>query len=725
MNRLHCCTLWGLLLTLNVLSFSSSRSQTGEEGISKRLLGRIDSTVVMDRESFVFSPDGRHLAYGVVRSGEQWVVHDGVEHAHYAGVLSGTLRFSQDSKRLTYLVRDAEKVAAVVDGQPGKWYSFIGDGGARFSNDGKACAYAAAEGDKWFVVLNGKELTHYDDITFGMGAFSGPRNHFLYPARRGTRWCIVSGEKEGKLYDILGIPIESSDGKRMAYCAKLGGKWRVVVNGREGPLFDSLRLGTLRFTPSGVAYIAASGKKWQVVKDGDVLGPFDDCSGIQVSPDGKRGAFFFREGKRWGMVVDGVKGSPGDSVFSNGFSEDGKLHLYAIRDRKTWSIMVNGRPEGPYRDIVGPEFLGKGYAYCAQRGKLWSVKVNGTWGRGYDEIFDCRFYGPDIEDVTYIAREDSLYFAVRGKTEGKRYDYISFGPILSARKSRMAYAALKDGKWAIVVDGKESGSYDETRRIVFSHDEKRIAYSATIGDSAVAIIDGRMEGVFNRVGDPVFSPDDRCVAYYAISGTKAVMIVNGRAVGKYDAIDEESVEIDSNSHLNYVAIADSQVFAVEHDLAQESFLSVSREATIIGGWKPETLTERWVYVGDSVAYRLSTGLPWVSSPRDETGPVLVFRIPVPPKACVKVMPKYPEVAMRAGLEGSATVHIRVDHVGRPKALEIGESISYIFRMPALQAAQQWRFTPHSFEDLWISIPFTYRLQDHAPPKVAPVPQVKQ
>jgi periplasmic protein TonB len=102
---------------------------------------------------------------------------------------------------------------------------------------------------------------------------------------------------------------------------------------------------------------------------------------------------------------------------------------------------------------------------------------------------------------------------------------------------------------------------------------------------------------------------------------------------------------------------------------------------------------------------------------DEDAPpadfVPVEKEPVPIK---KVEPKYPELAMRAGLEGKVWVKIWVDKEGRPKQVVILKSDAEIFNEPSVEAAKQWVFTPAYMNNgpvaVWVSIPFRFKLADH-------------
>ncbi len=101
---------------------------------------------------------------------------------------------------------------------------------------------------------------------------------------------------------------------------------------------------------------------------------------------------------------------------------------------------------------------------------------------------------------------------------------------------------------------------------------------------------------------------------------------------------------------------------------------------------------------------------------DEDAPpadfVPVEKDPVPVK---KVEPKYPELAMRAGLEGKVWVKIWVDKEGRPKQVVLLKSDAEIFNEPAIEAAKQWIFTPAYMNNgpvaVWVSIPFRFKLAD--------------
>ncbi|MFN0159328.1 MAG: energy transducer TonB [Bacteroidota bacterium] len=92
--------------------------------------------------------------------------------------------------------------------------------------------------------------------------------------------------------------------------------------------------------------------------------------------------------------------------------------------------------------------------------------------------------------------------------------------------------------------------------------------------------------------------------------------------------------------------------------------------------------------------------------------VPVEKEPVPVK---RVEPKYPELAMRAGLEGRVWVKIWVDKEGKPKQVVVLKSDAEIFNEPAVEAAKQFLFTPAYMNNgpvaVWVSVPFRFKLAD--------------
>ena len=84
-----------------------------------------------------------------------------------------------------------------------------------------------------------------------------------------------------------------------------------------------------------------------------------------------------------------------------------------------------------------------------------------------------------------------------------------------------------------------------------------------------------------------------------------------------------------------------------------------------------------------------------------------------PVVVKKVEPKYPELAMRAGLEGKVWVKIWVDKEGKPKQVVVLKSDAEIFNEPAIEAAKQFVFTPAYMNNgpvsVWVSVPFKFTL----------------
>ncbi|MEK6650275.1 MAG: energy transducer TonB [Bacteroidota bacterium] len=100
---------------------------------------------------------------------------------------------------------------------------------------------------------------------------------------------------------------------------------------------------------------------------------------------------------------------------------------------------------------------------------------------------------------------------------------------------------------------------------------------------------------------------------------------------------------------------------------------------------------------------------------DDTAPPDFVPYEKEPVVVRKVEPKYPEIALRAGLEGNVYVKVWVDKEGKVRKAVVLKSDAEIFDQAAVTAAEQWVFTPAVMQkgpvSVWVSIPFRFRLSN--------------
>lgn len=81
----------------------------------------------------------------------------------------------------------------------------------------------------------------------------------------------------------------------------------------------------------------------------------------------------------------------------------------------------------------------------------------------------------------------------------------------------------------------------------------------------------------------------------------------------------------------------------------------------------------------------------------------------------KVYPKYPELALRAGLEGTVWVKLWIGQDGIVKQALIAKSDAEIFNEASLYAARRLLFKPASCKGkaitVWTNIPMRFKLRD--------------
>ena len=84
-----------------------------------------------------------------------------------------------------------------------------------------------------------------------------------------------------------------------------------------------------------------------------------------------------------------------------------------------------------------------------------------------------------------------------------------------------------------------------------------------------------------------------------------------------------------------------------------------------------------------------------------------------PKAVSAVTPTYPDMARRAGIEGTVHVNMWVTKEGIVRQAIVVKSSNAIFDEAAVKAALQWTFTPAIMNNgpvaVWVTVPFRFKL----------------
>jgi protein TonB len=99
----------------------------------------------------------------------------------------------------------------------------------------------------------------------------------------------------------------------------------------------------------------------------------------------------------------------------------------------------------------------------------------------------------------------------------------------------------------------------------------------------------------------------------------------------------------------------------------------------------------------------------------ESPPEPFVPVQVEPRIVRSARPEYPEVALRAGLEGTVHVKIWVDREGKPREVSVVKSDMEVFNDAAVAAAKQFLFTPAYMNggpvSVWVTMPFKFRIAD--------------
>lgn len=478
------------------------------------------------------------------------------EHFTRALQLSETLKDNQSVKDF-YALERALVVLAYTEvtrsmlgrigsisslGQPNQEGVFDHVGSPVFSPDSKRLAYKA------------REVYPGELITLG--------RQYIRGLDRKKEFIVVDGEKQEE-FDKVSRPVFSPDSQRLAYAAKPSSDSKEAkkeAKREDAPPMagEATRTPPAAAKPSRTRPGEAKRSGWVVLVSGQKPQEVDySVQDIIFSPDGKRVAYMAAWGDKKFIVVDGQKQEEFDKVSQPVFSPDSKrvVYLGSVTQRSGTPAVEAGpaRPEEagprpPESTSPNPE-----HNVVVIHTKPFIVvdgQKHGEFGAATPP-----WVAPDGKAILFVTgrgqvgRAREIWLNVIRQKEGaqatpSRNPQISFEerllatvpaefevrslPALSPDGKHLAYAARKDGKEFIVVDGQKQEGFDKVSRPVFSPDGKRLAYAARKDKEGVfVVVDGQRGEEFYYAGIPVFSPDSKLVAYAASEGKgKSFLIVD-------------------------------------------------------------------------------------------------------------------------------------------------------------------------------------------------------
>lgn len=533
-----CKSIASLLALMLVLCSYPARSQQNDLlQVREVPVGKVDRAAV--ENSRVISPDARHLAYVVKHQNGMAVVLDGREGQLYDEVPAYALNMYGQQRNI------------------------------KFSDDGAHFAYAARNGQKSFLVVDGvKGSREYDRIDPGNFFFSPNRKRMAFVARQSGKWIVVVDGVESKPYDYLGTwPLHfTPDSRHISFTASLRDKYDVLVlDGKEIDTAQFL-LYPMVFSPDGKHWAyRTSYETATAVIDGKRGKACERVGPIIFSPDSLHSLYSAKNANGACMVLDGVeqKHCPAIGTGDDDYDFDANDQpVYTVLLARHKEILVTGKQESKPYDLIltAPSCSthGEHITFLAVRDKKRMIVHDGQEGEAFDEI-DGSAVSSDGQRLLYSGvRENKRYLVTNGNRmllpDGITPSCMALGP----DADHYAYCFPRDGKWHVVVDGKETASYDSDPAdwpfIQMEHPRPKcsftskvltrleftpaghLIYIATNSGKQFVVFDGAKGADYDKIGDIYSWDTERSLTYAAWRGNKVVIVYGGKESPAYDEI---------------------------------------------------------------------------------------------------------------------------------------------------------------------------------------------
>jgi hypothetical protein len=200
-------------------------------------------------------------------------------------------------------------------------------------------------------------------------------------------------------------------------------------------------------------------------------------------------------------VVDGKEQARFDRVAVDTgppFSPDGARLVYPARRGNAWFVVVGERERGPYDRIVHPpRYMPNGQAaYVATQAGRYVVGID-TVTLDFEAVGEL--YPLRRSIAMTVRRSGNWYLSVNG-TASTPYPEQMCCVAASDDGRRSAFrTSNRAGQQRYVIDGVEERAYDELRPLRFSPDGRHYAYAARRDTRWLIVLDGQELGAYTMV----------------------------------------------------------------------------------------------------------------------------------------------------------------------------------------------------------------------------------
>ena len=364
------------------------------------------------------------------------------------------------------------------------------------------------------------------------------------------KYRVVHNRQPGRSYATISNLSISRDGKRVAYVAHVDEKFRkIVVDNWEGPLFDDI--GMPEFSPDGrdLLYSVFKGRVAHIVINNKVIYEYQLEQGPVFSSDPRLIAFSVKnaDNKKNQLIIC-------DLLLKNRTVIDSCGPFFAKSDDSTKLAAVCSENDKSMIKVI--DFVGRKIISTSQsHGRVAQLKFSANnnslintvvekGGERYivfkgreeeiptgDEFFSDPLLFADSGEVGVIigtVYKARLYKAFNeGKQDEREYGYISdFVASMDGRHHAYMAVNVNDVQQHIVVDGNEGPKFDRIVSPVFSPDNRFLVYRARQSGKRFLVVSDlkgnilRLHKPYEMVFQPVFAEEGRSVAYGVLDGNE-------------------------------------------------------------------------------------------------------------------------------------------------------------------------------------------------------------